>query len=175
MKKIILIILLVVAVMYSSIFAANNKETQNAGIPFKEIWNAINSVKDEIASIWDAIENIELKPGPQGEPGPPGEQGAPGPEGICSCPITLEQYNQLLARVEALEQVDCITNQDCADGDPYTYDECELPGTRYAACSNLPIACLTDADCDDGDSNTIDICNNAGTSYANCINEPMGK
>lgn len=46
--------------------------------PFTKVWEAINRLKSEVAKLWDAIENIELTPGPAG---PQGEQGPSGPVG----------------------------------------------------------------------------------------------
>ena len=61
--------------MSTSILA---KETQTEGKPFNEIWSAIKGINVQIQSLWDAIHNIQLIPGPQG---PPGEQGPMGPQG----------------------------------------------------------------------------------------------
>ena len=53
------------------------KDTQSSGQPFNELWT-------EIRLIWDAVDNIELIPGPsgpQGEQGPEGPMGPQGPQG----------------------------------------------------------------------------------------------
>ena len=52
--------------------------------------------------------------GPQGEPGPPGPQGPPGEDGA-----TIEAFNAVLDRVEAIEQVFCRDD----DGDGYRAGE----------------------------------------------------
>ena len=62
----------------------------------------------ELNRIENGIANVELTPGPegpQGEQGPGGEKGAkgdPGADGKDGFP-TEEQWNDLVARVEALE------------------------------------------------------------------------
>ncbi|MCD4765902.1 MAG: type VI secretion system tube protein Hcp [Methanosarcinales archaeon] len=51
------------------------------GDPFEELWDAVHDMQDQIMSIWTAIEDIELTPGPQGEQGPQGDSGDKGPAG----------------------------------------------------------------------------------------------
>ena len=51
------------------------------GDPFEELWDAVHDIQDQIMSIWTAIEDIELTPGPQGEQGPQGDSGDKGPAG----------------------------------------------------------------------------------------------
>ncbi|MCD4799028.1 MAG: type VI secretion system tube protein Hcp [Methanosarcinales archaeon] len=51
------------------------------GDPFEELWDAVHDIQDQIMSIWTAIEDIELTPGPQGEQGPQGDSGDNGPAG----------------------------------------------------------------------------------------------
>jgi len=70
MKRIYLVTLIFLFVLGSLSGPALAKDTQNQGKPFQELWNA--------------IENIQLTPGPQGEQGklgPQGEQGKLGPQG----------------------------------------------------------------------------------------------
>lgn len=101
-KKIILISITIVLLLATVVIA---KEQPN-GQPFQAIWN-------EIARIWEAINNIELQPGPPGPSGPPGEQGSPGE---CSCDISQEDLDVLEARIAALEGLqECVPNdtRDC--------------------------------------------------------------
>ncbi len=123
MKK-LLIGLIIAAFLVASVGIVMAKDTQNNGQPFKELWDAINEIRNQTTSLWDAITNIELIPGPQGpqgEQGPEGPQGPKGdkgdkgdtgaigpqgelgPEGTCSCPFTIEEYQSLVSRVEVLE------------------------------------------------------------------------
>jgi len=87
MKNSIAVLIVAILVVSAFTLPVYAKEPHHKGKPFKELWNAINELKDEINSLWEAVENIQLTPGPpgpqgpQGPPGPPGEQGPPGPQG----------------------------------------------------------------------------------------------
>ena len=67
MRKVSLVSLMVFFVIGFLGGHALAKDTQNNGKPFQEIW--------------DAIENVELAPGPPGPPGPEGPQGPQGESG----------------------------------------------------------------------------------------------
>ncbi len=80
------------------------------------------------------------------------------------------------------EGVNCHNDEDCADSNPLTKDECINPGTVVSECRNTPINCAANADC--GFSGFIGtefcsvnnvkknfqnaICNNAGTLQSSC-------
>src|SRR3989304_270916 len=64
------------------------KEHQTNGLPFDEIWNAINNLQrqlDLILTKLDGLDDISSGPpgpqGPEGQQGPKGDQGPPGPPG----------------------------------------------------------------------------------------------
>jgi Notch-like protein len=122
--------------------------------------------------------------GPQGETGPKGDTGAqgipglPGEQGTCTCPITLEMYNDLLARIAALEgsaATPCEPNP-CTQPNR---NMCTVVGEE-AVCSCNPgyednglgvcepsSECTSNADCNDGNECTDDVCD-AGS----CVSAP---
>ena len=67
-------------------FARNNGE-QNNGVPFKEIWEAINGLKEDMTDfvtfkyLERKLNALELLPGSEGPEGPVGPTGATGPKG----------------------------------------------------------------------------------------------
>lgn len=82
MKKKTLIILF--GLVFLALLSTTNIKAEG-GNPLNAIWNAINSLQQEVADLWNSnanlqnqIENIELIPGPTGEPGPQGELGPAG-------------------------------------------------------------------------------------------------
>ncbi|MBN1188160.1 MAG: collagen-like protein [Dehalococcoidales bacterium] len=91
-------ILAVLAVVLVTILAAGPilaaKPTEEEHNPFDAIWTAVTNIQTEIGKLWDAINDIELIPGPQvpqgeevpqgiqGETGPQGPQGDMGPQGM---------------------------------------------------------------------------------------------
>jgi len=80
-KKAGIIAVAIIALSGISFAFAGNKDTQNNGVPFKEIWDAINGLQENVVEIWEYIEDIELTPGPEGPKGDPGDTGLAGPEG----------------------------------------------------------------------------------------------
>lgn len=80
MKKIVISVL-VMFILSIFAFSIVAKDTQSNGQGFNEIWDALNEIKDGITSLWVAIENIELTPGPEGPEGPQGDKGDAGPQG----------------------------------------------------------------------------------------------
>lgn len=80
-KKAGIIAVAIIALSGISFAFASNKDTQNNGVPFKEIWDAINGLKANVVEIWEYIEDIELLPGPAGPVGPAGPEGPEGPTG----------------------------------------------------------------------------------------------
>ena len=44
-------------------------------------------------------------------------------------------------------EINCMTNEDCDDGNKYTIDTCVNPGTVESYCVNQEINCLNDWDC----------------------------
>ena len=81
-KKAGIIAVAIIALSGISFAFAGNKDTQNNGVPFKEIWDAINGLQENVVEIWEYIEDIELTPGPEGPKGDPGDTGLAGPEGL---------------------------------------------------------------------------------------------
>ena len=126
MKKICvfsLFIILILSIFASPVLA---KDTQNNGKPFGELWDAIKS-------LWGAIENIELTPGPQGPQGPEG------PEGTCSCPFTIEEYDSLVSKVEALEmQVFGGFRWEGDSVEPWLHDNYKLDSTETISRCGCP-------------------------------------
>lgn len=91
-KRLVLVSALVLALFMGSRVIASSSPS---GDPFQAVWDAINSLKQQVA-------NIQLIPGPQGPqglPGPQGERGLPG------SPSWDEQRVQNIeGRVATLEQ-----------------------------------------------------------------------
>ena len=62
----------------------------------------LNKLEAGVSAAHDAVANVELTPGPKGDKGDTGAKGAKGDKGEPGFP-TEEQWNALVARVEALE------------------------------------------------------------------------
>jgi hypothetical protein len=54
------------------------------GVPFNDLWEALNEIYGILESLQTQISNIELTPGPEGPQGEQGIQGEPGEPGIDS-------------------------------------------------------------------------------------------
>ena len=82
-----IIAVVIIALSCTSIVFAGNKEEQNNGVPFKEIWDAINGLKAYMENLVtfdyleDRLAEIELTPGPAGPTGPAGPEGPKGDTG----------------------------------------------------------------------------------------------
>jgi len=76
-------VMLVVGIFVLPVFAKDTGVGGDTpkGDPFEELWDAVHDMQDQIMSIWTAIEDIELTPGPQGEQGLQGDSGDLGPAG----------------------------------------------------------------------------------------------
>lgn len=76
--------------------------------------------------------------------GPPGPQGPEGPQGTCTCPISEQDWLDLLARVKALELALCVPETElCNDGidndcDSYTDCDDEDDCSTSTACQECP-------------------------------------
>ena len=67
-----------------------------------------NKIKAALVEIRSNVDNVELTPGPKGDKGDPGADGAKGAKGDKGDPGadgfgTEAQYNDIIARLEALE------------------------------------------------------------------------
>jgi hypothetical protein len=80
----------------------------------------------------------------------------------CECPITTEQYQEMLARLEALEQQVPPDGTPCDDGSLCTENDVYVDGE----CVGTPI------DCDDGNPCTDDLCDPATGCYHEYNNDP---
>jgi hypothetical protein len=83
--------------------------------------------------------------------------------------------------------VACFDNLGCDDGNDFTIDNCENPGTSDSFCKNERvngrrgsgggggnnIECHNDNDCDDNIALTVDSCTNPGTKSSQCVNTPI--
>ena len=84
--------------MVLTILFAGRVMASKPGDPFQAVWDAINSIKQQIA-------NIQLIPGPQGQQGELGPQGERGPQGLPGNPSwNEERVVSLENRITALEQ-----------------------------------------------------------------------
>ena len=126
MKMKLFLVILVILLMTSSVFAYVEKPKRWWKNPFRKIWNTLLDLQEQ-------IDNIQLIPGPQGEQGQQGpsgidgEKGDTGPDGEkgnigeCECSINLGEFEALVERVEALEAnpVDDVSDSDyiVAEGD----------------------------------------------------------
>ena len=79
------------------------------------------------------IQGIQGVKGDQGDQGPPGADGA---DGVCDCPITQEQLDDLIARIEYLESLSTRFT-DMGDG-TIRDNETGLIWLKNASCSELP-------------------------------------
>jgi hypothetical protein len=125
----------------------SDKDTQSNGQSFDEIWKAIENLQLQ-------IKNISLTPGPQGPSGPQGVVGPKGDTGTCECPVSLEEFNTLKARVAALEgntnPAACTVGNVCTTGKPGI---CSA-GTITQCLNNLGI-------CTQFQQPVPEVCNNA--------------
>lgn len=81
----------------------------------------LTAILAELAALREAIENIQLQPGPQGETGAQGERGEPGPPGNDGPPfdvasLTGEDYDVLAAEVEKRLRPIYVRHIDVATG-----------------------------------------------------------
>lgn len=143
MKKIITGVVAVALVLTLNTAFANNNEN---GKPFKILWQAINSIQEQ-------IDNIQLIPGDQGEIGPIGPQGEKGDKGDPGEPSwDEERMIELEERVSELEKSlseprvgarleDYIkpTEQDCDINVPVQYSTI---GAAIDAASNGDTICV---------------------------------
>lgn len=115
MKMKILSMMLVVCILLGvALVAAQQNNDENViNAAYHRVTGALRIVHDgnvrpqEILLSWNKL-------GPQGERGEQGligPVGPTGPEGVCSCPISLEMYNNLLVRIEALEGLFSFTSE----------------------------------------------------------------
>jgi hypothetical protein len=118
--KILSIILVVCTLLGVALVAAQQDNDENViNAAYHRVTGALRIINEgnlrpnEVPLFWNIVGPMgpqgvrgEVGPeGPRGEQGIQGEQGPQGPEGVCSCPISLEMYNNLLARVLALEEI----------------------------------------------------------------------
>ncbi len=68
---------------------------------------------------------------------------------------------------------ECLSDQDCGDNNPYTYDVCLSPGTPGSACTYYQIRCINGSDCNDNDPYTFDNCLNSGLPNSECAYQPI--
>jgi len=90
-------------------------DTGANGLSAYEVWLGLVGTGYSEA---DFIAYLKGEKGDTGEQGPQGEQG---PAGTCSCSITTEMYNNLLARIEALENNGACVPERCNGVD----DDCD--------------------------------------------------
>lgn len=64
-----------------------------------------NKIKAALVEVRSNVDSIELTPGPEGPQGPKGDKGDPGADGADGADGfgTEAQYNDIIARLEALE------------------------------------------------------------------------
>jgi len=80
--RMILVLFFVIALVIglvgaSTVIAGSDKDNQTNGTPFKELWDAIKNLQEQIAN----LPSIPGPPGPAGPAGADGTDGAPGPAG----------------------------------------------------------------------------------------------
>ncbi len=91
-KEAMIAVFVIVLILFTTTVTAKNENESSGeklgGTPFQaiwdeveDIWTAISEVRGEIGDLWEAIRNIELTPGPQGEQGADGETGEMGERG----------------------------------------------------------------------------------------------
>ncbi|MBN2051923.1 lamin tail domain-containing protein [Candidatus Woesearchaeota archaeon] len=150
MKKFLALalVLLVVAIVSTSVFATTGSTNRWLKNPFLRLWNAIHVLQDQ-------VQNISIIEGPQG------------PAGECSCSVTTADFQALTVRVQQLEAgvsgynlPDCILDADCYDNNICTDEVCDFfQGCVYSYNQNS---------CDDNNPDTVnDVCNSgicSGTS-----------
>jgi len=60
--------------------------------------------------------------------------------------VLIETCDDLCIKGKCME-IECERDDDCDDGDVYTYDKCNIPGTPQSYCSNNVVNCVTNSDC----------------------------
>ncbi|MGB2813772.1 MAG: hypothetical protein WBC75_01595 [Dehalococcoidales bacterium] len=83
----VLLVVFLVVMLATPVFAKEDKDNQSSGQPFQELWDKITEIIDTLDGLQAQITGIQLiegPPGPQGPQGPQGlqgDQGDPGPQG----------------------------------------------------------------------------------------------
>jgi hypothetical protein len=95
----VLMIFAIVVTPVAATLPATNPLPKGTG--WNNVWELLQDLQTQINALTTAINT--MPEGPRGLPGPQGEPGPRGDTGICSCSISSEEYNALLARVAALE------------------------------------------------------------------------
>lgn len=54
----LVLVTLVIGILTTFVVVSAQKEGTSSGKPFEELWDAINAIKDEIVSVWEAITNL---------------------------------------------------------------------------------------------------------------------
>ena len=77
----VLLVVFLVVMLATPVFAKEDKDNQSSGQPFQELWDKIAEIIDTLDGLQAQITGIQLIEGPPGPQGPQGETGATGSQG----------------------------------------------------------------------------------------------